>query len=150
DLRLPPRTRDVEIDYVGLSFAAPQRVLFRYRLEGRDDVWQEPGTRRQAFYSDLRPGRYRFRVIASNNDGLWNDAGAALDFIVPPAWYQTWSFLVLCVAIAAMSLWALYRLRVRQLAHALNARFDERLAERTRVARDIHDTLLQTVQGSKL
>src|SRR5262249_36584497 len=115
-LRLPANTRDLEIDYVGLSFVAPQRVLFRYRLEGRDDTWQEPGTRRQAFYSNLRPGRYRFRVVASNNDGLWNEEGAAIDFVVLPAWYQTYSFLVLCAAIAAMSLWAFYRLRVRQLA----------------------------------
>jgi signal transduction histidine kinase/ligand-binding sensor domain-containing protein len=149
-LRLPAHTRDLEIDYVGLSFVAPQKVLFRYRLEGRDDAWQEPGTRRQAFYSDLRPGRYRFRVIASNNDGLWNEEGAALDFVVLPAWYQTYSFFVLCTVIGAMSLWALYHLRVRQVARTLNARFDERLAERTRVAREIHDTLLQTVQGSKL
>jgi signal transduction histidine kinase/ligand-binding sensor domain-containing protein len=149
-LRLPPRPRDLEIDYVGLSFVAPQKVLFRYRLEGRDDAWQEPGTRRQAFYSDLRPGSYRFRVIASNNDGLWNEEGATLDFVVPPAWYQTYSFLALCTVVAAMSLWAVYRFRLRQVSRALNARFDERLAERTRVARDIHDTLLQTVQGSKL
>jgi signal transduction histidine kinase len=149
-LHLPAHTRDLEIDYVGLSFVAPPKVLFRYRLEGRDDAWQEPGTRRQAFYSDLRPGSYRFRVIASNNDGLWNEEGATLDFVVPPAWYQTYSFLALCMVVAAMSLWAVYRFRLRQVSRALNARFDERLAERTRVARDIHDTLLQTVQGSKL
>jgi signal transduction histidine kinase/ligand-binding sensor domain-containing protein len=149
-LRLLAHTRDLEIDYVGLSFVAPQRVLFRYRLEGRDDAWQEAGTRRQAFYTDLRPGTYRFRVIASNNDGLWNEDGAALDFVVPPAWYQTYTFLALCAMVVAMSLWTVYRLRVRQIARALNARFDDRLEERTRVARDIHDTLLQTVQGSKL
>ena len=68
DLRLPPRTRDLEIDYTALSFVVPQKVRFRYRLEGRDAAWQEPGTRRQAFYSDLRPRRYQFRVIACNND----------------------------------------------------------------------------------
>jgi Y_Y_Y domain len=85
DLRLPPLTRDLEIDYTALSFVVPQRVRFRYQLEGRDAAWQEPGTRRQAFYGDLRPGRYRFRVIACNNDGVWNDAGATLDFIVTPA-----------------------------------------------------------------
>jgi len=149
-VRLPPLTRDLEIDYVGLSFVAPQRVLFRYRLEGRDPTWQEPGTRRQAFYSDLRPGTYRFRVIASNNDGVWNEEGAALDLVVAPAWYQTRTFLVGSVLIAVLMVWAVVRLRVRQLAHALNARFDERLAERTRMARDLHDTLLQTLQGSKM
>ena len=149
-LRLPPRTRDLEIDYVGLSFVAPQKVRFRYRLDGRDDTWQEPGTRRQAFYSDLRPDTYRFRVIASNNDGLWNDEGATLDVVVAPAWYQTRAFLVLSVVTGVMALWGLYQRRMRQLACRLNARFDERLTERTRVARDIHDTLLQTVQGTKM
>jgi signal transduction histidine kinase/ligand-binding sensor domain-containing protein len=149
-VRLPPLTRDLEIDYVGLSFVTPQRVLFRYRLEGRDPTWREPGTRRQAFYNDLRPGTYRFHVIASNNDGLWNEEGAALDLIVSPAWYQTTTFLVLSALAGVLAVWALFRLRVRQLAHTLNARFDARLAERTRMARDLHDTLLQTLQGSKM
>ena len=149
-VHLPPLTRDIEIDYVGLSFAAPQKVLFRYRLEGRDDTWQEPGTRRQAFYNDLRPGTYHFRVIASNNDGVWNEQGATRDIVIAPAWYQTNAFLLLSVAASVVAMYALYRLRMRQIARSLNARFDERLAERTRVARELHDTLLQTVQGSKL
>jgi signal transduction histidine kinase len=149
-VRLPPRTRDLEIDYVALSFVAPQKVRFRYRLEGRDDTWQEPGTRRQAFYSDLRPRTYRFRVIASNNDGLWNEVGATLDIVVAPAWYQTRAFLVLSVVTGVMAVWALYRLRMRQLARTLTARFDERLSERTRLARDLHDTLLQTVRGTQI
>jgi signal transduction histidine kinase/ligand-binding sensor domain-containing protein len=149
-VHLPPLTGDLQIDYVGLSFVAPQKVRFRYRLEGRDHAWQEPGARRQAFYNDLRPGTYRFRVIASNNDGLWNEQGAALDIVIAPAWYQTRAFLVLCVLSALAAVWAIYHLRMRQVARALNARFDERLAERTRMARDLHDTLLQTVQGSKM
>ena len=135
---------------MGLSFAAPQKVLFRYRLEGRDDTWQEPGTRRQAFYNDLRPGRYHFRVMASNNDGVWNEQGATLDIVIAPAWYQTNAFLVLCVAASVVAMYTLYQLRMRQIARSFNARFDERLAERTRVARELHDTLLQTVQGSKM
>jgi hypothetical protein len=85
DLHLPPLTRDLEIDYTALSFVAPQKVRFRYKLEGRDAAWQEPGTRRQAFYTDLRPGKYRFRVIACNNDGVWNEAGTTLDFSVAAA-----------------------------------------------------------------
>ena len=149
-VRLPPHTRDLQIDYVGLSFVVPQKVLFRYWLEGRDASWQEPVTRRQAFYNDLRPGPYRFRVIASNNDGVWNEEGATLDFVVAAAWYQTRWFLVLCVVTGVLAIGALYQLRVRQVARALSARFDERLGERIRVARDIHDTLLQTVQGSKM
>jgi signal transduction histidine kinase len=149
-LRLPPLTRDLEIDYVGLSFVAPQKVRFRYRLDGRDDSWQEPGIRRQAFYNDLRPGTYRFRVIASNNDGVWNEEGASLGIVVAPAWYQTRAFLVLSILLSALAVCVAYRLRMRQVARALNMRFDERLAERTRMARELHDTLLQTVQGSKM
>jgi signal transduction histidine kinase len=125
-------------------------MSFRYILEGRDKDWQDPGLRRQAFYSDLRPGRYRFRVIAANNDGVWNKTGAMLDFKVAAAWYQTIWFRSLCFIAGALLLWAIYRLRVRQIAGAMKARFDERLAERTRIARDLHDTFLQTIQGSKL
>jgi signal transduction histidine kinase/ligand-binding sensor domain-containing protein len=150
DLRLPPLTRDLEFDYTALSFVVPQRVRFRYILEGRDAAWQEPGTRRQAFYTDLGPGKYRFRVIACNNDGVWNDAGATLDFIVAPAWYQTNWFRILCVVSGIVILMALHKLRLRQIARTISSRFDERLAERTRMARDLHDTLLQTLQGSKL
>ena len=150
DLHLPPLTRDLEIAYTGLSFMAPQKVRFRYRLEGRDPGWQEPGTRRQAFYSDLLPGRYRFRVMACNNDDVWNEQGSTLDFSIAPAWYQTSLFRVLCAIAGIFVVWAIYRLRVRQIARAINARFDERLAERTRMARDLHDTFLQTIQGSKL
>jgi signal transduction histidine kinase/ligand-binding sensor domain-containing protein len=150
DVRLPAHTRDMEIDYTALSLAVPQKVCFRYRLEGRDTDWQEAGTRRQAFYTDLRPGTYRFHVIACNNDGIWNQQGASLDFNVMPAWYQTIWFKLLFVVIILATTWALYRLRVRQVAHALAARFDERLAERTRIAREFHDTLIQTIQGSKL
>lgn len=150
NLGLPPRTRDLEIDYTALSFVAPQKVRFRYKLEGRDEDWQEAGTRRQAFYSDLRPGKYRFRVIASNNDGIWNGEGATLDFSIAPAWYQTNWFIVLSVITGLFIMWALYKLRVRQVAQGLSARFDERLAERTRLARELHDTFLQTIQGSKM
>ena len=149
-VRLPPNTRDLEIDYVGLSFVAPQKVRFRYRLDGRDNTWQDPGTRRQAFYTDLRPGTYRFRVIASNNDGVWNEEGASIEIVLAPAWYQTRIFLALSIVSAALAVWVAYRLRLRQVAHALNARFDERLVERTRMARDLHDTLLQTLQGTKM
>ena len=150
DLRLPPRTRDLEIDYTALSFVAPQKVRFRYKLEGRDVAWQEAGTRRQAFYNDLGPARYRFQVIACNNDGVWNETGAALDFSIAPAWYQTNWFRAFCLVSGGFIVCVIYRLRVRQISRAIGARFDERLAERTRMARDLHDTFLQTIQGSKL
>jgi signal transduction histidine kinase/ligand-binding sensor domain-containing protein len=149
-LRLPALTRNLEIDYTAPTFAVPQKVRFRYWLEGHDAAWQEPGTRRQAFYSDLPPGPYRFRVTACNEDGVWSETGATLDFRVAPAWYQTIWFVVGCVVAGLLSVWLLYRLRVRQVARELSDRFDERLAERTRIARDLHDTLLQTIQGSKL
>jgi signal transduction histidine kinase/ligand-binding sensor domain-containing protein len=150
DLRLPPLSHDLEIDYTALSFTAPLKVRFRYRLEGHDTAWQESGTRRQAFYNDLRPGKYRFRVIASNNDGVWNDAGAILDFSVAPAWYQTNWFRLLCLFAGGFIVVVFHQLRVRQVATSISSRFDERLAERTRMARDLHDTFLQTIQGSKL
>ncbi len=147
DMRLPALTRDLEIDYTGLSFVAPKRVLFRYRLEGRDASWQEPGTRRQAFYSDLAPGKYTFHVIACNNDGIWNETGAALSFVVLPALYQTAWFRITVVALAGFAFWALYLLRMRQVTEQIHGRLNERLAERERIARELHDTLLQGFQG---
>jgi signal transduction histidine kinase len=149
-ISLPPVTRDLEIDYTGLSFTVPQKVQFRYRLQGHDTNWQDAGTRRQAFYSDLPPGYYRFHVIACNNEGVWNEAGATLDFRILPAWYQTVWFRLLIVMAGMLILWALHRLRVRQVSRTISARADERLAERTRMARELHDTFLQTLQGSKL
>ena len=121
----------------------PERVHFRYKLDGVDHGWQNVGTRRQAYYTKLRPGEYTFRVVACNNDGLWNEAGAALNFSVSPAWYQTAWFTVLCVACGIFLVLLLCRLRVSQIAAGINARFDERLAERTRIAQELHDTLLQ-------
>jgi signal transduction histidine kinase len=149
-LRLPPLTRDIEINYTALSFVTPQRVRFRYKLEGHDAVWQEAAARRSAFYMNLSPARYRFHVIACNNDGVWNERGAVLDFTIPPAWYQTvWSKVVGLLAVCALC-YLLYRRKVRQVAASLKIRFDERLEERTRLARDLHDTLIQTIQGSKM
>lgn len=144
---LPPRTRDLEIDYTALSFRVPQKVRFRYKLEGRDKEWQDPQTRRQAFYSDLRPGNYRFRVIACNNDGVWNEEGATFNFRVAPASYQTIWFRVLCVGAFFLMLWAVYQLRLQQMERQFNVKMEERLGERTRIARDLHDTLLQSFHG---
>ena len=146
-LSLPPLVRDLQIDYTALSLVAPEKNVFRYKLEGRDRDWQDAGNRRQAFYSDLDPGNYRFRVIAANNSGVWNEEGASLDFSIAPAYWQTNWFRALCVAAFLALLWALYRLRLRQIAQRFNARLDERVGERTRIARDLHDTLLQSFQG---
>jgi signal transduction histidine kinase/ligand-binding sensor domain-containing protein len=113
DLKLPALIRNLEIDYTALSFVVPQKVHFRYKLEGRDQDWQEAGTRRQAFYTDLPPGSYRFRVIACNNDGVWNHAGAFLEFSIAPALYQTLWFRAVCLVIFVVLLWTLYQLRLQ-------------------------------------
>lgn len=146
-LHMPPKTRELEFDYAGLSFVAPSKVLFRYMLEGYDTQWQEPGTRRAAFYNDLPPGKYTFRVIASNNSGLWNTQGDSLDFSIAPAYYQTDLFRLMCVAIFVALLGAVYLLRLRQMQQKFNVALEARVNERTRIARELHDTLLQSLQG---
>jgi signal transduction histidine kinase/ligand-binding sensor domain-containing protein len=146
-LRLPPLVRDLEIDYTALSLVAPEKIHFKYKLEGRDGDWQDAGNRRQAFYTDLPPRGYRFRVMASNNSGVWNEAGASFDFSVALAYYQTTWFRLSCGAAVLMLVAALYRLRLRYLARQFNMRLEERVNERTRIARDLHDTLLQSFQG---
>jgi PAS domain S-box-containing protein len=114
-LHLPALTRDLEIDYTALSFVVPQKVHFQYKLEGYDRDWQDSGTRRQAFYTNLPPRNYTFRVKAGNNSGVWNEAGAFLDFFVAPAFYQTNWFRLSCVAVFVALLWALHRWRIHQL-----------------------------------
>ncbi len=142
-----PAKGNLEFNYTALSLAIPERVLFRYKLEGIDTDWQDAGTRRQAFYSNLPPRNYRFRVMACNNSGVWNEAGTFLDFSIAPAYYQTIWFRSLCVAAFLASLGALYQLRLRQLAQQFNMRLEERVNERTRIARELHDTLLQSFHG---
>jgi signal transduction histidine kinase len=146
-VRLPPLVRDLQIDYTALSLVAPEKNRFRYKLEGRDGTWQDVGNRRQAFYTDLDPGDYRFHVIASNNRGVWNEQGATLDFSIAPAYWQTNGFRVACVAAFLLVLWALYQLRVRHLRRQFNMTLDARVGERTRIARELHDTLLQSFHG---
>jgi signal transduction histidine kinase/ligand-binding sensor domain-containing protein len=146
-MRLPPRVHYLSIDYTALSLTIPEKVRFRYKLEGADTNWREVVNDREVQYTNLAPGNYRFRVLASNNSGVWNEEGATLDFVIPPMWYQTNWFRVACLAAFALLLWALYRLRVRQLAYQFNMRLEERVSERTRIARDLHDTLLQSFQA---
>ena len=146
-LRLPALIRDLHIDYTALSLVAPERIRFRYKLEGRDLDWQEVTDRRQAFYNDLPPGNYRFRVIASNNSGVWNETGTYVDFTIAPTYYQTTWFRVGVVVLFLLVLGALYQLRLRQVSRVVRLRMEERLEERERIARDLHDTLLQSVQG---
>jgi signal transduction histidine kinase/ligand-binding sensor domain-containing protein len=147
DLALPPRLANLKITYTALSLSIPSRVRFRYKLEGIDPDWQEPGTRREAFYTRLAPGKYRFRVIACNNDGVWNETGASLDFSILPAYYQTGWFRALCGAAFLLLLWVLYQFRLRRLQHQFNIGLEAQVNERTRIARELHDTLLQTFHG---
>jgi signal transduction histidine kinase/ligand-binding sensor domain-containing protein len=145
-LRLPIRTRDLQVSYTASSLSIPERVRFRYRL-GAAEPWQDAGNRRVAYFTNLTPGDYTFRVAAANEDGVWNETGAAIAFTIPPAFYQTRWFYASCVLAALALLTASYRVRVRQVAAQVRGRLEARLAERERIARDLHDTLLQGMQG---
>jgi signal transduction histidine kinase/ligand-binding sensor domain-containing protein len=149
-MRLPALTRDLEIDYTALSLVAPEKNRFRVKLEGWDRDWKDMGNERKAFYGNLPPRSYRFRVMASNNSGVWNEAGDSFDFSIDPAYYQTRWFQAACAAAFLALLWGIYRYRLHQIAREFNMRLDERVGERTRLARDLHDTLLQGFQGLML
>jgi len=147
NLRLPALSRDLQIDYTALSLVAPEKIRFKYKLEGYDRDWQDVGNRRQAFYTNLSPKNYHFRVMASNNSGVWNEAGDSLEFSIAPAYYQTNWFRWSSVAALMVLLAGLYQLRLRYLKHEFNVQLEARVGERTRIARDLHDTLLQSFQG---
>jgi ligand-binding sensor domain-containing protein/signal transduction histidine kinase len=149
-LKLPERTKQIEIDYTALSLSVPERVRFRYRLDGVDGNWQDAGARRQAIYTNLGPGDYRFHVVAANEDGIWNETGAALDFKIAPAYYQTWWFRALFVILAAVVIWLLFYWRTLRVLSHMRERLEERHNERARIARELHDTLLQSIQGLML
>jgi signal transduction histidine kinase len=138
----PNHTR-LSLHYAGLSFVAPARVRYRYRLDGFDPKWIDAGARRVAYYTNIPPGRYTFRVLAANNDGVWNDTGAALEVRVQPHLSQTWWFRTLLGLAILLLGYQIYRMRVRNV----ELRFNAVLAERTRIAREIHDTLAQDIVG---
>lgn len=142
-LRVSPGTRELRFRYTALSFLAPSKVNFRYRLEPFDRDWVEAGTRREAFYNGIPAGKYRFRVIACNDDGLWNETGASFAFYLPPHFYQTGWFIALCVATVGVAAWNFHR---RRMARA-RTEFSVVLAERSRIARALHDTLAQGFAG---
>lgn len=144
---LPAGTSNVQIDFAVLNFSNPRQARARYRIEGQDPEWIEAGTRRQAFYTNLAPGTYRFRLIAANDDGIWNEQGATAEFVIPPTFTQSRWFLLLCILAALALVWALLRWRYAEAARRLRNRLEERIKERERIARDLHDTLLQGVQG---
>jgi signal transduction histidine kinase/ligand-binding sensor domain-containing protein len=146
-LRLPAGVRDLLFDFTALSLVAPEKGRFRVMLEGQDKRWRELVNQRQVHYTNLPPGTYRFRVIASNNSGIWNEEGALLDFSVKPTFYQRNWFPALCVFVLLILIFAGYQLRVRKLAHEFNMTLEARVSERTRIARELHDTLLQSFHG---
>jgi signal transduction histidine kinase/ligand-binding sensor domain-containing protein len=145
DARVLPSSgsRRVEFHYTALSFSSPARVRFRYMLEGFDDGWIDADTRRVAYYTNIPPGPYRFRVTASNEDGVWNEVGASTSVVFGARFYQTALFWIGCVGALGLAALGVYRLRVRRL----EAQFAAVLGERTRIARDIHDTLAQSLVG---
>ena len=144
-IRVPAARQRTTFRYVGLSLSNSERVRYRYKLDGFDHAWSEAVTNREATYANLGAGSYRFRVMASNSDGLWNSSEAAVGFEVEPTLWQTWWFRLGCVLCAGLATLLVYRLRMHQLTRLLNVRFEERLAERTRIAQELHDTLLQGV-----
>jgi signal transduction histidine kinase/ligand-binding sensor domain-containing protein len=147
NVRLPARTHDLQIYYTALSLTAPEKVHFKFKLEGQDPDWREVVNDRDVQYSNVGPGTYRFRVIASNNSGVWNEQGDELEFSIAPAYYQTNWFRVLCAVLVLALLWAAYQWRLRQMRHRFEIALEARVGERARIARELHDTLLQSFQG---
>lgn len=146
-VKLDKGTRDLALEYTALDTSHPDRLQFRYRLVGYETDWVEAGSRRQVFYTNLAPATYRFEVEASNESGLWSESPTTLEIEIPPTFRQSRSFLVLCGLAFALVLVLLYRMRVRQLTARERARLRERASERERIARELHDTLLQSTQA---
>ena len=149
-LRLASGHRRVAFDFIGLSLGSPDRVRYRYRLDPLDSEWTEPTAARQAVYANMSPGKYRFRVVASNGDGVFNGGETAVSLEVVPRFWQLLWFQFAAGMVTLLAALAIYRLRLRRLAAELNMRFEERLAERTRIAQELHDTLLQGVLSISL
>jgi signal transduction histidine kinase/ligand-binding sensor domain-containing protein len=145
--QINPGKHTLRIRYFGAHLSAPERVSYRYLLEGQDQGWQEVGTRTEAVYTNLKPGGYTFRVAANNGDGVWSEAQEPLRFQVIPAFYQRWWFLTLCLIVLVLLSGMLFRLRLQYATAQMRRRLEERAQERMRIARDLHDTLLQGIQG---
>jgi signal transduction histidine kinase len=147
DVKLRPNSHAIQINYSSALLGTPERMRFKYRLDGYDKDWQDAGSRRQAFYTGLPPGRYRFRVIASNSGGPWSDEGRDVYVTLEPTYYQTWWFRTLIAALVVSLIWLGLLLRMRRNAKMLRVQMDARLGERERIAREMHDTLLQGMQA---
>jgi ligand-binding sensor domain-containing protein/signal transduction histidine kinase len=150
-LTLSYRDNVFSFEFAALSYANSQKNRYRYRLENLEAGWNEVGSKqRLANYTNLDPGKYVFRVQASNSDGMWNEEGVSLPILITPPWWRTNWFRALFAVIVLTLLWAAYQLRVRQLHHQFAVTLEARVGERTRIARELHDTLLQSFQGLML
>lgn len=145
--RLAPGVSSLQVDYTAPLLAIPERVRFRYRLDGVDAEWRDAGSRRSAYYSGLAPGDYRFHVAASDYNGKWSDMQTTAAFTVVPTMFQTWWFKVLCGVLLLSSAYIAYRWHISRVARRLTFQLQERVRERERIARELHDTLLQSVQS---
>lgn len=150
EIVLPPGTNHVEIHFAAVELSAPEKIRLQYRLDGVDSEWLDAPRNPVAIYSNIPVGTRALRIRASNRNGVWDREGVVFNITQQPYFYQTRWFMALMFVLGALLIMLLYRLRVTQISRQMSARFDERLAERTRVARELHDTLLQTVQGSKM
>jgi signal transduction histidine kinase len=156
-LEIPAGTSAFEIRYTAPSFVDPDQIAFRYRLDGLDDDWIDARDRRAAVYHRVPPGRYRFNVIAANNDGVWNRQGAVLDIVVFPPLWRTWWFIVLASATSGSVLFLAYQRRVSRLRreHAVQQAFSRQLIdslehERRRISNEMHDSLGQDLSVIKV
>ncbi len=146
-VQLAAGSTNISIAFAAMGLRMPEGVEVRYRLEGQDAAWINPGTRRQAFYTNLEPGTYRFQIVAANEDGIWDKKGSILEFNIAPTFAQSVWFKMLLVLLLALLVAAGYFLRVRRVTARLQSGFEVRIAERERIARELHDTLLQGFQG---
>jgi signal transduction histidine kinase len=149
-IRIPSGIQSITLNYGSNNLAAPERIRFRYKLDGSDQGWSDTVASRQVVYKNLGPGTYLFRIVASNSVGLWNGPETSVPFVIEPAFWQTWWFQLACLAGCCLTIVAIYRLRIHRLTKRLHVGFQERLAERTRIARELHDTLLQGVLSASL
>jgi signal transduction histidine kinase/ligand-binding sensor domain-containing protein len=148
--KLGAGTQSITFKYADTNLSVPERTYFRYRLDGSDQGWSNEVALRQVVYTNLGPGSYRFRIMASNGMGMWNGPETTFPFVVEPALWQTWYFRLACVFLLLSLVALVYRLRLARLTEHLNQRFQDRLAERTRIAQDLHDTLLQGVLSASM
>jgi signal transduction histidine kinase/streptogramin lyase len=150
ELVLPPGTHHVELHFDSISLASPEKIRFQYRMDDVDQVWLDADDSLTGVYTNIPVGPHAFRIRACNRDGVWDRSGVSFPVSQKPYFYETGWFRALCVAAFLALLWALYQLRLRQVERQFNIRLDERVNERTRIARDLHDTLLQSFHGLML